>query len=503
MSLRFKIALSLLLVGTGLTAIVGTYSYQTTSDRLLEEVDRSMSDVVHLVVSPADFPVGPLGAPPPPPPRGAPQLPSFLIPSDDQMLDDIYWVRVLDEEGAELISTFRVAIDDVDEQAARAMQVSGDTVRATLESTANDESFRIHSVVAADGRTVQVVRALEETNSVLADLRLRTVALVVLAAWVSAIVGVIIASQVAAPLRRLAAVAEKVGSTGRLDVMVPKHDSADEVGKLRLAFSSMMDSLARSRADQERLVQDAGHELRTPLTSLRTNVEVLRRHESMDPEMRATIVDEMNTEVAELTDLVNELVTAAAGGLGDQPPERVDLTTLARLAAERVGRRHGRQVSVNIGEGADVEVTANASGLERSVVNLIENACKFDLDGRNVEVTVDFTAAASTGDGVSHAAPTPADDPRRWVSFSVSDDGPGIPPEDVPFVFDRFHRSEDARSLPGSGLGLSIVSSVILDAGGRVHAMNRPGGGANVGFDLPVAERSGAAAFVDGVRRRL
>ena len=109
-------------------------------------------------------------------------------------------------------------------------------------------------------------------------------------------------------------------------------------------------------------------------------------------------------------------------------------------------------------------VVAPPAGLDRAITNLVDNACKFDTSGGSIEVTV------------------------NGGTVRVLDRGPGIPADDLPVVFERFHRAEAARTLPGSGLGLAIVREVVERHGGRVFAANRIDGGADVGFALPLAD---------------
>ena len=319
--------------------------------------------------------------------------------------------------------------------------------------------MRVHTIGLANG-ALQVARSLDEVDSVLADLRQRTLLLVVLVSVAAALVGWLIAGTVAAPIRRLTGAAEDVGSSGRLDVEVPG-TGTDEVGRLGSAFRNMLSVLAVSRAEQRRLVQDAGHELRTPLTSLKTNLSVLRRHPEMSPEMRDRVLDDLDAEVGELTELVNELVAVASGELEQQPTERIELSELAQDVADRVGRRRSRDVVVDVRSRAAVD--APRSALDRAITNLVDNACKFDASGVPIEVVVE------------------------GGSLTVLDRGPGIEPGEEQRIFDRFHRSESARSMPGSGLGLSIVRDVVMRAGGSVVASCREGGGAAIGFMLPVS----------------
>lgn len=432
MSLRWRVALALALVAFLATAAVGIIGYRSTSARLISEVDRSITEATALVSTR----------------QGGSRVPT-------RGLLEVYSVRVIDARGNVTNSSFRASVpvspatDDV-------LGRPGATARFTI--TFEGEDYRVHTIGLQNGGAVEISRSLGETNRVLDDLRRQTIILVILVAVGAAAAGWLIAGTVAAPLRRLTGAAEEVESSGRLDVAVPG-DGSDEVGRLGAAFRSMLGALQRSREAQERLVQDAGHELRTPLTSLRTNLAVMRRHPEMTPEMHDRILDDVSGEVIELTDLVNELVAAASGQLSDQPAERVDLGAAASSVAERVARRRSRPVDVELREPATV--MAPPSGLDRAITNLVENACKFDTSGGPIRVVVEGGAV------------------------SVLDRGPGIPADDLPQVFDRFHRSDAARAMPGSGLGLSIVREVVEAHGGTVGAAPRDGGGAVVGFALP------------------
>jgi len=278
--------------------------------------------------------------------------------------------------------------------------------------------------------------------------------------FAAAVLGWVIAGTVAAPITRLTRAAEDVGESGRLDVDVPGTGS-DEVGRLGAAFRNMLGALSQSRAEQQRLVQDAGHELRTPLTSLSTNLAVMRRHPEMGEDMQTRILDDLDSEITELTDLVNELVAVASGDSGDQPAERIDLVSLASDVAERVGRRRTRTVVVEVRTPSLVD--APRAALDRAITNLIDNACKFDQSGGQIDVVVDGGA------------------------LTVLDRGPGIADEDMGLIFNRFHRADAARSMPGSGLGLSIVKAVVENQGGEVIARQRNGGGSEIGFVLPTS----------------
>jgi len=435
MGLRWKIALSLATVAMIATAAVGFIGYRTTSARLLNEVDRSITEASQQMLGRADG--GRIGVP-------------------NRGLLEVYSVRVLAADGTIVASSFAHDID-VDADAAAVIGYPRGLDRETV--SVDGESVRLHTIGLQNG-AVQVARSLDEVDSVLEDLRQRTLLLVVAVSAAAALVGWLIAGTVAAPVGRLTRAAEEVGSSGRLDVAVPG-TGTDEVGRLGAAFRYMLGALAVSRAEQQRLVQDAGHELRTPLTSLKTNLSVLRRHPEMSSDMRDGVLDDLDNEVTELTDLVNELVAAASGQLEAQPNERIDLTDLAVEVADRVSRRRSREIVVEVRNVAVVD--APRSALDRAVTNLVDNACKFDQTGGQIDVVVD------------------------GGSLTVLDRGPGIPAGEEDRIFDRFHRTDGARSMPGSGLGLSIVRDVVVQANGTVAAGERPGGGASIGFTLPVS----------------
>jgi two-component system sensor histidine kinase MprB len=306
---------------------------------------------------------------------------------------------------------------------------------------------------------LQVGRSLEENASVLHDLKTQTMLLVVLVTAAAAALGWLIALTVSGPLARLTRAASDVQESGRLDVEVPVGGN-DEVGRLGAAFNGMLGALAASRDDQRRLVEDAGHELRTPLTSVRTNLAVLRRHPDLDADTRAKIIDDLHAETEELVGLVEEVVALARGSTDGAPPEPVDLGAMARIVARRAERRHGRAVIV---VADDSVVEAPAPALERAISNLVDNAAKFATGSSPIDIEV------------------------AGGRLVVQDRGPGITEADARRIFDRFYRAEGARSLPGSGLGLSIVRDVVERCGGRVEAAPRPGGGATVGFTLPLA----------------
>lgn len=429
MSLRWKIALAMAAIVAATAIAFGAASYRSTRARLLDDVDRALMAVEARRVG-----------------RDQTNVRGPLAGFDAQVLGPSGAIRFSTFESALPVGESDVAL--IGRQASRLSTV-----------TTTDGEYRVRTV-GLPGGAVQVGRSLAETNDLLRSIRARTLLIAALVSSLAAMIGLWIAGRVTASLRRLTTAAEHVEATGDLgDAITRSRAEAgdDEVGRLAAAFDSMLVALARSRAEQQRLVQDAGHELRTPLTSVRTNIDTLRRYPTMSVDDRDAIIDDLDAETEELTALVDEIVSLATGSTPEEAPVEFDLAAVVDEVAQRIERRTGRTVSV---DGGPALVVAQRSSVQRAVSCLLDNAVKFDTSDGALDVVI--------ADG----------------GVAVSDRGPGIAEADLTRVFDRFHRSDEARALPGSGLGLSIVRDIAERHGGSVFAANRDGGGATVGFRL-------------------
>ncbi|TQN30162.1 two-component system sensor histidine kinase MprB [Haloactinospora alba] len=335
-------------------------------------------------------------------------------------------------------------------------------VVATRNDSANEEDYRIAAVSLGGGNgAVLVGQRLSPTERILDSLALQTLVVGLAVLVGAALTGWLVGRGTTGRLVRLTETAEYVTSTGRVDQVTPELGEAgrNEVRRLGRAFNAMLARLASSREEQRRLVQNASHELRTPLTSLRTNASVLQRFDQLDPQARQRLIDDLQGEARELTDLVNELVELATENRRDEPEQDVELRELAQRVAQRVQRRTGREVTVDA-DGSVVR--GRPSSLERALSNPVENAAKFDTEGSQpIEVAI------------------------AGGRVEVRDRGPGIAEEELGHVFERFYRSPAARGMSGSGLGLSMVADIAAEHGGTVFARNREGGGAVIGFHLP------------------
>ena len=306
---------------------------------------------------------------------------------------------------------------------------------------------------------IQIARPLAEVDATLARLAVVLAGISLAGVGLAAILGFLVTRTAARPVRRLTETAEHVTATGDLAARI-ESTGDDEVGRLAASFNRMLEALERSVTAQRQLVADASHELRTPLTSLRTNIEVLGRGAELSPGDRESLRRDVLAQLDEMTALITDLVDLARDG--QAPPARVDEVRLDHVVLAAVERTRRRAPAVRFSTDLDPSVVSGATDrLDRAVGNLLDNAVKWSPPGGTVEVAV------------------------RGGTVTVRDHGPGIDPEDLPFVFDRFYRSRAARGLPGSGLGLAIVRQVAQAHGGSATASNAPDGGAVMRLTLP------------------
>ena len=312
---------------------------------------------------------------------------------------------------------------------------------------------------------LQVARPLDEINHTLHRI---TIFLIVIAAGGIALaggLGLAVSQAALAPVRRLTKATEKVAETGDLSERI-ETDGEDELSRLAASFNTMLAALEESARSQRQLVSDASHELRTPLTSLRTNIEVLARDRKMPDEEREKLLNDVVSQLSEMTALVTELVELARGETHPQQAEDVRLDLLVGEVVERAQRDFPQVEFLTDLQPSELHGVPNT--IARAVSNLLDNAAKWSPPGAKVEVSV--------GDG----------------QVIVRDHGPGIDEDDLPYVFDRFYRAPAARKLPGSGLGLAIVKQVAEAHGGGVGAERPEGGGALM--RLRLSDSNGASA---------
>ncbi|MDO4910587.1 MAG: HAMP domain-containing sensor histidine kinase [Corynebacterium sp.] len=342
-----------------------------------------------------------------------------------------------------------------------------DVLHANAErSVGNAGDTRVLVRRGSNGAVVVLAKDMASTYSLISSLGVALLVIGGIGVLVAISAGTLAAATGLRSLTRLQTAVNRVTETDDLSP-IPVYGS-DELAQLTTSFNEMLAALQESRKRQSELVADAGHELKTPLTSLRANIELLmmvtKSGANIDPKDREDLERDVIGQLEELSTLIGDLVDLAREDSAPDMLEPVDLVTIVDDASLRARRRRN-----------DVEFVINTQpwfldgdpfSLGRCVLNLMDNAAKWSPE--NGVVRIDMRQLDD-----SH------------MELTVADTGPGIPEEDREKVFERFYRSIQSRSMPGSGLGLSIVKSVVERHDGTIQALENPGGGALMRLVLP------------------
>jgi two-component system OmpR family sensor kinase len=370
----------------------------------------------------------------------------------------------------------------------------------TLDLASLRHDYRLTAERGRDGDVLITGIPLSGTEATLRTVEIADLIVFAAALLLTGVIGTGFVRLSLRPLRRVAATAARVTelplASGEVSLpdRVPGADPRTEVGQVGAAFNRMLGHVeaalgrrAASEARLRRFAADASHELRTPLAAIRGYAELARRHRGPVPADIAHALSRVEAESARMSVLVDELLLLAqldAGRpLAQQP---VDLTRLAIDAtsdARAASPDHRWQLEL---PGEPVMVRGDEHRLHQVLANLLSNAAKHTPAGTAVTValTADRPAgAAQAADGevaggeVAGGGLAPAAPGRAGARLSVTDDGPGIPPDLQPALFERFVRGDSSRSRAkgSTGLGLAIVDAVISAHGGTAGVSSRPG----------------------------
>ncbi len=271
-----------------------------------------------------------------------------------------------------------------------------------------------------------------------------------------------------APLGIITDTAQAINRADDLSRRIPSNGPAnDEIGRLIESFNQTLERLENLFTSQQRFLADVSHELRTPLTVIKGNVDLMRRMKQLDEESLTSI----DQEAGRLTRLVGGLillVQAEAGKLAlNLKPVELDTLLLEVFHEMRV--LAGSNVQLKLADIDQVQVNGDRDRLKQVLLNLVGNAIQYTPPGGVV-----FLSLAIIGE---------------QVRIIVRDTGPGIPAEDLPFIFERFYRAEKSRTrtrTSGFGLGLSIVQWIVENHGGTIKVESKEGQGTTFAIWLPL-----------------
>jgi signal transduction histidine kinase len=346
--------------------------------------------------------------------------------------------------------------------------LSGQQTWAALD-TGDGEVLEVASVLLHDGMLFQVGKSTERRNDLLRRFR-RVLLLNLLAIVLIGLAGgAILTTSALKPVRLLADTVRGILRTGRTDARVPVQETGDALAELGGLVNGMLDRIDAVLAGMRGALDNVAHDLRTPMTRLRGIAESALA--SKDPatlrEALADCLEESDRVVAMLNTLMD--ISEAETGTMALKREPTDLAELVRQTVdlyEDLAEERGVRIDVDV--PSDIRVSVDRNRMRQVLANLLDNAVKYTPGGGRIDVAA---FADDTG-----------------VRMTVADTGIGIPPEELPHIWDRLYRGDKSRAERGLGLGLSLVRAIVEAHGGRVEVSSRPGSGSRFEIHLPAAE---------------
>ena len=479
----FLTTLAVLLLGMGLAAVLSWLAVEqlflaTQRENLLAQAQLTASALQ--------------GAPLPTTP-GEPYMQTYNV------MPGIH-TRLLGEQGAVVVN-LPLAADGVPiqvPQAENAASISPDDllqrpeIQSSLQGT---PAAVVRRVPSADNRRVLYAAApvfAEDSNIVgivylatplpptrlPSSIILQLAGAVVIAAVLAGAAGAFLSRRISRPLEGLAHAASAVAG-GDLAQRVPMDSNIHELHSLGEAFNNMTTNLRQSDQAKNAFIADVTHELRTPLTVINGTIETLEDGALDDIEGRGPLLAAMQSETNRLIRLVNDLLvlTRADAGALNLKIESIDLGELARARCDNLSAlAEPRRVAFNVEAQEQIKVRGDADRLVQVLDNLLGNAIRHTPDVSAVSVSIQREG--------------------NQVLCAVSDQGPGIPAQHLPHIFERFYRVDTSRNRHsgGSGLGLAIVRSLVSAQGGRITADSVEGQGTTITFWLPADENCHSTA---------
>lgn len=407
-------------------------------------------------------------------PEQMPPVPFETFSSDTafQGLREREIVRVLDADGNLVASPFGVVED--------ALPLSNTGLQTLLSqgewweigSTENGRLLIYNRAVLSGGEVVfivQVARSLAERDQSLAALGSTLLIASLVTILIAFGIGWVISGLALRPIHRISQTAQEIGNESDFSRRVDYSGPNDEIGQLARTFNSMLSRLqdAYQRVSQalnmqREFVADVSHELRTPLTTVRGNLDLLRREPPLAEVEQDDVLTDLVDESDRLIRLVNELLILARADAGrNLVQEAVPVQPLideARRQAQQLDEQ--REITAAL---QDVTALGDRDALKQVLLILLDNALKHTQG----PITISAEAAGDQ------------------VVIAVQDTGPGIPPETLDHVFDRFYRGEAEPSVPGFGLGLPIAKALVEEMGGTIAIDSQSRSGSVVRVQLP------------------
>ena len=467
MSLRLRLTLLYSTLVGGILLIFGTAVYILISVILLTQVDNTLAATVQDIINVTRV-------------NSQGEVSAVNLPALDMTANT--YVQVWGRDGklkssSPGIAGMVVALDpvglDAKDPIYRENTISGIRLRVLTVPLQVGE-HRIASLQVATSLTV-VDSARSNLLKILITSAIASAALAALGSW-------LVLGRSLAPLETVTETAQAINRADDLSRRIPyKGPEDDEIGRLIESFNHTLERLENLFTSQRRLLADVSHELRTPLTVIKGNVDLMRRMKQLDDESLSSI----DQEAGRLTRLVGGLLLLAQAESGklSLDMKSVELDTLVLEVFQEMRILAGGKLKMRMGDIDQALVKGDRDRLKQVLLNLLGNAIQYTPPGGEVIMSL-----AKIGE---------------QVRIIVRDTGPGIPPEDLPFIFERFYRAEKSRTrgkTSGFGLGLSIAQWIVENHGGSLEVDSKEGLGTTFAIWLPLVAGESAKTTPVGER---
>lgn len=395
---------------------------------------------------------------------------------NEQMLVAPQVVQIISDDGTITDEPIPDKTHQLPVNVAELRQITTDTVHFSTAKLSTGEQIRIALQRTRDHEGQIFFIRIGQSLSPLQKAQRQLIILLAIAGPAALLLGsyggLLLANQALHPVDRLTRAAEEI-EAGDLSKRVQVPAKMDELGRLAVTFNRMIARLQAAFERQRQFTADASHELRTPLAVMRGDIEIALRRERKPEEYRSVLTSNLE-EIIRLSRLVEDLLMLARADAGQTllQCEPMDLAELCAQVTEYLAplaEVNEQQLLYTPPEQTPLEVNGDAQRLKQMLLNLLDNALKYTPKRGTVQLRLTRNEHEAT--------------------LSISDTGRGIPAEDLPHIFERFFRhsrSTSDKTVPGLGLGLSIVKWIVDSHGGRILAESQVNKGTTFTVKLPL-----------------
>ena len=337
----------------------------------------------------------------------------------------------------------------------------------TLESKHSRSKARLLCTRLADDVVLQIGFSLRDEAKLLESFREVFGVAMLIMLTMAGLGGWFLAHRALGRVAGVTAVARKI-SRGSLESRVPLTGTEDEIDQLALTFNEMLDHIQKLVIEMREVTDNIAHDLKSPITRMRGGAEVVLMRERTSQEYQDELA-EIISECDRLLSLINITldISEAESGVMKLNLEKVNLADIVEDVAEMFRpAAEEKGLSFQVETEPNICILADSDRLFQVAVNLVDNALKYTPSGGSIAVSVEIRDDSAI--------------------LSVGDTGAGIPPEEIPKIFQRFYRSDRSRSAGGFGLGLSVAQAIVHAHNGEIHAESSPGKGSVFKVLLPL-----------------